>query len=152
MSGSTLSSDLSNDEGRTKRRRQRKRSTRRAFSATNSVASRTSLLDLTIEEETARDLQEMGSSGDEKPTKGLFQAYALRGVKSAPDRFSFEQMPKSFSPKQSDANSLLGGELDCVSEDSSSHVSEVLRKADEARIISPVSQSDKEGTDLNSQH
>ena len=149
MSGSTLSSDSSNDEDPSKSRRERKSRRRRTFSTANSVASRTSLLELTIAEETDGDLQELGSSGDEKMK--LSQDYALRGVKSAPDRLSFERAVTSYSPNQSDTYPLLHGDLDCVSEDTDgSRVSEVLRKAADMRRITPVVENSEEGTDLNS--
>ena len=141
VSGSSMSSDSSNDES-PRRVRRHKRRMRRAYSATNSVGSRTSLLDLTIEEETAGDL----SSGDEKKTEiSLIRDYTLRGVRSAPDRLSFA----SSGLNNADSNNLLRLELDCVSEDSDSHVSAIIFKADE---VTGGSQGgiDEEFTELSS--
>lgn len=150
VSGSSVSSDSSNDESPRKHRRHRRR-VRRAYSATNSVGSRTSLLDLTIEEETAGDLQEMGSSGDErKVKKSLSQDYTFRGVKSAPDRLGFALTEtKESGVNQSDSVNLLRLELDCVSEDSDSHVSDILGKAGEATGESQEDNSE-ESTELSS--
>ena len=150
VSASSVSSDSSNDESPRKHRRHRRR-VRRAFSATNSVGSRTSLLDLTIEEETAGDLQEMGSSGDEKKAKkSLSQDYALRGVKSAPDRLGFASATNKVSGVNiSDSSDLLLLELDCVSEDSDSHISDILGKAGEVTGDSQAGNSE-ESTELSS--
>lgn len=146
ISGSSASSDSSNDES-PRRLRRHKRRIRRAYSATNSVASRTSLLDLTIEEETAGDL----SSGDERNNKvSLTQDYTLRGVRSAPDRLSFASAgKKSSGVNHADVSNLLRLELDCVSEDSDSQTSAVLRRADEVTGASQAGISE-DSTELSS--
>ncbi|KAI2511874.1 hypothetical protein MHU86_2606 [Fragilaria crotonensis] len=91
----------------------------------------------------------MGSSGDErKVKKSLSQDYTFRGVKSAPDRLGFALTEtKESGVNQSD--SLLRLELDCVSEDSDSHVSDILGKAGEATGESQVDNSE-ESTELSS--
>jgi hypothetical protein len=82
MSGSTLSdSSADHEDGR----RERKPHRGRSFSAANSVVSHTSLIELTIAEETDYDLRE--SSGEEDESE-LTNDYALRSTKSAPDRLS----------------------------------------------------------------
>ena len=146
---SSVSSDSSTD-GIPRRLRCSKRRRRRAFSATNSVASRTSLLDLTIEEETAGDLQEMGSSGDERIVElNLSEGYPLRGVRSAPDRLGFPSTKIDSSQiDQSGASTMVGRELECVSEDSDSHVSQILRNADDMAREGPAMDVSEESTEM----
>jgi hypothetical protein len=122
ITGSSVSSDSSNDEGgltskQTSRIRHRRR---RTYSAANSVASRTSLLDITIEEETSLDLDEKTSDEEYMNSRKLSQGYALRGVKSAPDRMSFLTNNNGETKSSAITNDLHHVELACVSEDSDS--------------------------------
>jgi len=93
LSSSTLSDSSADEErsrnnrntrssqnGRSKRRGRRRR--KKKYPGSSSVASRTSLLELTIEEETDIDLRE---SSDEE---NLTMNYPLRTIKSAPDCLS----------------------------------------------------------------
>jgi len=91
LSASTLSdSSLDEERSRKSRRKRREKKSRRKnhYPSTNSVASRTSLLDFTIEEETDIDLME--SSDEDKKTQAV--PYPLKETKSAPDRISFKSI------------------------------------------------------------
>jgi hypothetical protein len=105
-------------------------------------------LELTIEEETDGDLIECGSSGDDaKKKKKLAEAYALRSVKSAPDRVSFEQSQAAESPYvlRKIESSPTKRDLDCVSEDSDgSRVSELLRGASGMRPLALNTSSEED--------
>eukprot|EP00546_Thalassionema_frauenfeldii_P007318 CAMPEP_0178907900 /NCGR_PEP_ID=MMETSP0786-20121207/7624_1 /TAXON_ID=186022 /ORGANISM="Thalassionema frauenfeldii, Strain CCMP 1798" /LENGTH=671 /DNA_ID=CAMNT_0020579743 /DNA_START=329 /DNA_END=2341 /DNA_ORIENTATION=+ len=88
LSSSTLSDSSADDDqsrqspkNRSRRRDRRRRRRKKQYPGSISVASRTSLLELTIAEETDIDLRE--SSDEEKPS----EEYPLRTVKSAPEAF-----------------------------------------------------------------
>ena len=71
-----------------RRHRQRRLKNRGHFSGAHSVCSQTSLLDLTIAEETDFQLQEFDGSTDEIPRKlTLYETYPVARTKSAPGAF-----------------------------------------------------------------
>lgn len=98
---------------RQRRDRHRRRQIRRTRSAGNSVASRTSLLDTTIDEETDFDLREFESSDDEgnmKPDVILENPHPLTRTKSAPDMGLANSELSSKWMHGADSHSLSGYE------------------------------------------